>query len=226
MVPALGRAHPQATRISSGRVQLSDVASNHAPCPPPRSSESRFALENESAGAWQHTTSKASTRPTALATSSIAGRVRGGRVCGGVPVVTAASVCHSTSHRDKGDRVGVLSNQVQSLACKQRSFFSTRTPSRTTTRSPAAPSARRSSTSRRPRALPLAICVGDVGLACVRARGGVLHLRSTRRRGWWRICGSDESACVMRVCDRLRVFGERSRNWVDAAAAEAAGTTL
>ena len=82
-----------------------------------------------------------------------------------------ASVCHSTSHREKGDQVGVLSNEVQSLARKQHSFFSTCTPSRTTMRSPAAPSARRSSTSRRPRALPLDIYVGDVGLVCVRARG-------------------------------------------------------
>ena len=31
VVPALGRAHPQAARISSGLVPLSDVASSHAP---------------------------------------------------------------------------------------------------------------------------------------------------------------------------------------------------
>ena len=115
---------------------------------------------------------------------------------------------------------------VQSLArSSARSSRNARSRARcTTTRSSAAPSARHQGVSRQPRAPPLDICAGDVGLVCVRTRGGVLHhLRSTKWRGWWGIGGSDERACAMRACDRLHVFGYISRTWVDAEAAETAG---
>ena len=169
-------------------MSLSDAASSHAPCPPPRGSESRFARENESVGAWQRTTSKASTRTTALATSSIVGRARG-RVCGGAPLVTAASTRHLTSHRDKDCAGWVLSDQVSRLvrsACSSR--LAARSHGRQRDRQRHRARAVRSF--RDDRQHPLGIQVGDVGLRCAwPACDGAVGGRRSAVGGRWSAVG-------------------------------------
>ena len=182
-------------------MSLSDVASSHAPCPPPRGSESRFVRENESVGAWQRTTSKASTRTTALATSSIVGRARG-RVCGGAPLVTAASTRHLTSHRDKDCAGWVLSDQVSRLvrsACSSR--LAARSHGRQRDRQRHRARAVRSF--RDDRQHSLGIQVGDVGLrcawpACGGAVGGRRSAVGGRRSaaGGWRSTAAAAAAAL------------------------------
>ena len=133
--------------------------------------------------------------------SSVVGRARG-RVCGGAPLVTAASKRHLTSHRDKDCAGWVLSDQVSRLvrsACSSR--LAARSHGRQRDRQRHRARAVRSF--RDDRQHPLGIQVGDVGLrcawpACDGAVGGRRSAVGGRRSaaGGWRSTAAAAAAAL------------------------------